>query len=313
LGGPYGDQEVQAIANVGARYVRIDYAGASIETSPGAFNFSQEDLVMDKLAARGITELPIILQYSVPKWASNNKGYPYIWAQPSDFANYAAGVAAHITSKYPQITRVELFNEPNLHGWWDYPVAGAQYDDHSGAATAIYMKAAYAAIKAVNPRLTVVGPALATGGWHTNAQKFLTAMYDAGCKTGTCWDVLSVHNYAWMNPTFYNRSARENRWDNWKMVQQVAQQKGDGTPHVMLTESGWSHAASPDGQDPAVQAQYIAMGFNMILADPTIDGVTYVNVNSTGPATNFWNEVGLMGDYYTPLAPASVYREFASY
>ncbi|MGZ3505775.1 MAG: hypothetical protein ACXWNZ_13650 [Vulcanimicrobiaceae bacterium] len=313
LGGTSGDMEVQAIAGSGARFVRIDYPAANIETAPGVYDFSTEDKIMDKLAAHGITELPIILQYSVPKWRNDNLGYPNIWANPSDFANYAAVIAAHIKQKYPQITRVELFNEPNLHGWWIYPIPGAQYDDHSGVATAIYMKAAYAAIKAVNPRLTIVGPALATGGWHTNAPKFLAAMYGAGCRTGTCWDVLSVHNYAWINPTFYNRPARENRWDNWKLMQQVAAQNGDGTPHVMLTESGWSHAMTADGQDPAVQAQYIALGFNMILADPTVDGVTYVNTNSTGPITNFWNETGLMNDVFAPSPAYTTFHQFASY
>jgi hypothetical protein len=174
------------------------------------------------------------------------------------------------------------------------------------------MKAAYAAIKKANPQLTVVGPALATGGWHTNAAQFLQTMYNHGCRTGSCWDVMSIHNYAWINPSFYNRASRENRWDNYKMIQQVAAQNGDGTPHVMLTEAGWSHSYLPNAQDPAVQAQYIALGFNMILDDPTIDGVTYVNVYNTGSPSDVYAGTGLLGDGFTQLQPYSVFREFAS-
>ncbi|HEY8314149.1 MAG TPA: hypothetical protein VIG51_08215, partial [Candidatus Baltobacteraceae bacterium] len=117
LGGANGAQYISAIANSGARNVRIDYAATNIEASKGTFNFAAEDAIMDKLAAQGITELPIILQYSAPGWATGGHGYPSIFADPTDYAAFAGAVAAHVSQRYPQITRIELFNEPNLHGW----------------------------------------------------------------------------------------------------------------------------------------------------------------------------------------------------
>lgn len=65
------------------------------------------------------------------------------------------------------------------------------------------MQAAYAAAKAANPTLTIVGPGLADGGGNSvDPRTFLTQMYASGCRTAVCWDVLSVHPYAWIDPTY---------------------------------------------------------------------------------------------------------------
>lgn len=53
------------------------------------------------------------------------------------------------------------------------------------------MPAGYAAAKSANPGITVVGPALSDGGSLVDPRTLLTNMYAAGCRTGTCWDVLS--------------------------------------------------------------------------------------------------------------------------
>ncbi len=141
-------------------------------------------------------------------------------------------------------------------------------------------------------------------------------MYEAGCRTGKCWDVLSVHPYAWMNPVYataaYSGTWGPNRFDVYKDLQRVAGWFKDGTPHVMLTEWGYSTANVPQGFDPAVQAQYLSIGANMALADPTVDGVVWVNMYAPG-ATDFWSRTALTNPDFSPEPGYATYQRFAKF
>ena len=307
LTGSTAAQQIATIAAAGARFARIDYSGAQIEPQSGVYDFSTEDQIMDRLAAGGITELPIVDQYSVATWATLGQPYPAIWSTPAQYASFAGAIAAHVALKYPQITHLELFNEPNLGGWWDDP--NPDYAATNGTATAAYMLAAYAAIKAVNPKFVVVGPALSDGGSDVDARTFLTTMYGAGCKTGKCWDVLSVHNYAWIDPTYAISTSTQARWAIYQDLQAIATAHGDATPHVMITEWAFSTDVSAQGFDPHVQARFIAEGFNLMLADPTVDGIVYTNIY-TGDSGDFWGLTALTNPDFTRLPAFTTYQAF---
>lgn len=308
LGGPNAERIIGLMAAAGVRFVRIDYCGDQIENTPGRIDFSIEDRIGDALATRGITELPIVEQYCAPKWGTGGFPYPAIWANPDGFANFAGAVAAHVAARYPRLGRIELFNEPNLLGWW-INRGDPAYGDPDGSAAAAYMRAAYAAIKKAAPRLTVVGPALASGGKEVDPRAFFETLYDSGCRRGACWDVLSVHNYRWVNPTFAVPESAPNRFDIYRAIQAIAAKHGDPGTHVMLTEWGYSTIDSPDGVAPATQAVYVGLGFNLMLADPTVDGIVYVNLQN--PATDFWGQTALVDPDFTPKPAYTVYRAFA--
>src|SRR6202012_1631783 len=120
-----------------------------------------------------------------------------------------------------------------------------------------------------------------------------------------CWDILSVHNYSWQNPTFAQAASAPNRFDIYKAIQQIADEHGDPNTHVMLTEWGYSTDASADGVDPQTQALYVALGFNLMLADPSVDGIVYVNMYN--PATDFWGQTALVSSDFTPKPAYGVY------
>jgi hypothetical protein len=320
-------QQIQFLCNAHVRYVRIDYPASQILDKNTAFfaqpDFSKEDAIMDQLAQCGITEMPIILQYSAGAVMTGNQSnsFPMQFASSTDpanvnhipgYADFAADVVQHIAAKYPQITRVELFNEANNAGWGNFPVSGnyAQID-RSGAEASVYMKAAYAAIKAIDPRMTVVGPALADGGTTTDPRKFLPTMLQNGCGPGTCYDVLSVHNYDWENPTVVKAQSYMNRWNIYQTLQQQLAQSGYSGVHVMLTEWGYSTVMSPVGFDPQVQARYLALGLNLMLADPTVDGVTYVNMYNQ--ATDFWGNTALLDQSFGTKPAFNLFSQFAAF
>ncbi|TAM62300.1 hypothetical protein EPN52_00880 [bacterium] len=307
LTGATAQRQLDLMQRAGVRFVRIDYCGTQIEPDPGRWDWSITDRVADELARRGITELPIVEQYCAPKWATGGRNYPAIWMLPSTYADFAGAVAAHLVRRFPRIARIELFNEPNLHGWWSNP--NPEYAARDGSATAIYMKAAYAAVKQVMPSMTVVGPALADGGHDTDPRAFLRTMYDSGCRRGACWDVLSVHNYRWYDPTFSTKPSYQNQWSIYRQLQEIAAGRGDPGTHVMLTEWGFSTIDSPVGFDPRVQARYLALGFNLMLADSTVDGIVYVNLYN--PGSDFWARTALTTTDFRTLPGFEVFRAFA--
>ena len=313
LAGPDEDRIIDAFARAGVRFVRIEYPAAQIlgydRPNPQP-DFSILDRITQALLARGITELPALTQYTVPKFQADGQGYPSLQADPADFGRYAGLVAEHL-KRFPKITRIEIFNEPNLQHWWVSPSPGGPYDDRSGRAAAVYMKAAYAAIKKANTALEIGGPELSVGGHDTDPRTFLENMYAAGCRTGVCWDFLTVHNYRWDDPTYSVASKLPNRWDVYKDLQQIAVSHGDSKPHVMLTEWGFSTVMTPEGFDPAVQAYFMALGFNLMLADPTVDGIAYVNVYNGGPADNFFAQTQVMRNDFTPLPGFAVLQRFS--
>jgi hypothetical protein len=308
MSGPNAATIANIVAAEGAGFVRIDYTGAQVMPTSTTFNFGPSDSIVALLASHGTTLLPILEQYNAAGWQNQNQPYPAIYATPQLYANFVSAVVAHLRTTAPQVTRVELFNEPNGSGWWTSP--NPQYAATDGSATALYMQAGYKAAKAANPSITVVGPALSDGGTgDVDPRAFLTTMYANGCRTGTCWDVLSVHPYAWVDPTYAMAPSGSERWQVYQDLQAIAAANGDGTPHVMLTEWGFSTVNQSQGFDPIVQARYMALGFNLMLADPTVDGIVWTNVNPGG--TDFWSLVSITDSSFNLLPSAATFQSFA--
>jgi hypothetical protein len=307
-----------AIAVSGAGYVRMDFCADQTVglTSPYPTpDFSRYDKIIDALAAVHVTVLPIIQQHCAPTYMHYNPsgGGNQTISTPEYYASWASAVAHHVR-KYPRISRLEIFNEPNLNGGW-YPGTPA-YANTDGTGAAAFMRAAYAAIKSANPNIMVVSGALATGGHHVDSRIFLTNAYVAGCRYRICWDELSIHNYRWAAPgaaTIFNYPY-EDRFDDYKDLQKIAVLHGDPVPKVMLTE--WGYSACEESTacfDQLVQALYIAQGFNLALADSTIDGITYVNIynSSNDPPYYFWSNTSLVHNNYRTRPGYSVFQQFA--
>lgn len=306
----------------GAGFVRLDFCAdqtiGHIDPYPAdQQRWSTYDAIMNALGSIGVTVLPEIQQHCAPAYmhADPLGGGHQTIDTPEHYATWAGAVAAHLRS-FPQVTRVEFFNEPNLFGGWE-PGTPA-YADRNGVGVAPFMKQGYAAVKAANPNLMVVSGALASGGSHVNPKTWLSGAYSAGCRVGVCWDEISIHNYRWAAPgsaTAANDPNEDNRFDNYKDIQSVAVANGDPQPKIMLTEWGYSTCDTLTVCfDPMVQALYFAQGMNLALADPSVDGVTYVNVTNTtddGP-DHFWSHTALVNNDYSPKPGLGVYAQFAT-
>ena len=179
----YSDvQRVQVLDSVkasGMQWVRIDVGWDMIETNyrgeRNAYWTSRLDDFIGMAVARGLK--PMVMLYQTPAWArpsgtaSNTPP-----SDPATFASFAGWAAARWAGR---VAAWEIWNEPNLDGFWR---------GTDPAAYSRLVRLAYPAIKSADPRALVVA-----GAVSYNDDAFLAKMYAAGARG--FFDVLSTHPY----------------------------------------------------------------------------------------------------------------------
>jgi hypothetical protein len=220
------DHEIALARSLHAKLVRVEVAWSTMEPNgpgrldPGALAFM--DRLVSDAAVSGIgvvatvdsspcwaSSAPAALQRRcVPSRASKANAWP-----PVDPAEYAAFVG-YLTARYgSQLAAIEIWNEPDQSNE-DY-FAGPDKPQRYAA----ILRAAYPAIKRVNPSVRVLmGSLVGSNG------VFLRALYAAGIKG--YYDGVAVH--------FYNLTLASLR-----AIHEVQLANGDSTP-LWLDEFGWS-------------------------------------------------------------------------
>ena len=119
-------------------------------TNDPAYDWSQSDIFLKGLKARGIAALVTI--YGTPRWANGRRGPS--WAPKS--ASAIAAFAHAAARRYPWVNRWAIWNEPNQKRWLR-PTSPAVY-------TVRLLNPAYAAIHAVVRGAQVAGGITAPRG-----------------------------------------------------------------------------------------------------------------------------------------------------
>jgi hypothetical protein len=234
IGSPgYGNVNAQ-LATVGASIVRFDVRWDSVEHSRGVYSFPAK--ITEAFAnarANGQSVLPII-DYGNPLYDGGR-----IPRSTAGVAAYAKYVAAIVRTFHPQAIEIQNeFNNDKLN--------------KSGCVTADcylpLLKAGYAAAKAVDPNVTVVGGAIAKedDAWIGRLLQIGGADY---------MDALSFHPYN-------NNSAPEYLADALTRTQAMIQQKSGRAIPIWITELGWDdHDVNLQGQvDYLVRSMAILLG-----------------------------------------------------
>jgi hypothetical protein len=180
----------------------------------------------------GNQQIKILMRvHGTPEWArSADTPLSHPPADMADFGNFMTALATRYKG---QVAAYEIWNEPNL----DYEWGNLQPDP---ATYTEMLKAAYAAVKAVDPEVIIISGGLATTGAGSKTAagdlNFLQGMYDAGAKG--YFNALGSHPYA------YGRAPDER--DSWGLSfarveeqHQVMQSNGDGDTPIWITEAGW--------------------------------------------------------------------------
>lgn len=215
LGGGEEFQQIpenfRRMREAGIRWVRADFSWIGVENPQGTWHFDHLDRVVQQAEENGITILPI-LNYDVP-WATP------AWKHLDAWKEYVTRI---VTRYRDQIRYWEVWNEPNLQGFW--------HDAPSGANYAVLLKETYRTIKEIDPELQVVYGGLA-GVPLDYFEDSLKA--DAG----SAFDVMNIHPYRGGMITMglveeFQRAIGDTR--------QLMERYGAGEKPIWITEMGWA-------------------------------------------------------------------------
>ncbi|MGB8407104.1 MAG: cellulase family glycosylhydrolase [Mycobacterium sp.] len=175
------DQDLSEMQSIGVTSVRLPIPWTFIEPQNGTYDWSQMDMIINAAQARGMSIVGTIT--GNPSW-DGKAGV----GQPN--AQAYAGFAAAVASRYStQISAFEIWNEENSQGFFASSQAAAAY-------TAV-LKAAYTAIKAVDPTATVIAGGLASvaniPGINESPENFLSKILADGA--AGYFDAIAYHPY----------------------------------------------------------------------------------------------------------------------
>ena len=225
-------QELEAMKAMGATSVRLNaswYWGQP--NGPGSFDWTVFDQAVASIQKVGLSADMIIS--GCPPWAAAS-GAKGEFAQPASsaaFATWAGAVAARYGTK--GVRYFEIWNEPNISDFWS--------PEPDPAAYTADLKAAYTAIKAVDPSAIVLSGGLAPAddnGTDYNPRTFLQDMYADGAESS--FDGLGFHPYSYPDSPDTVAS-----WSGWSMMadttpslRSIMTQNGDSGKKIWITEYG---------------------------------------------------------------------------
>ncbi|MEN4474713.1 cellulase family glycosylhydrolase [Mycolicibacterium cosmeticum] len=254
---------ISELKAMGVTQVRVFLPWAAIETADGTYNWTQADALLNALSDAGIAVDAAIT--STPTWASSDTSSAY--GAPTSTSDYASFVT-ELAERYgttanngdAKIAAYEIWNEPNgSTGWAPTPDAAAYTE---------LLKAAYTAIKAVDPDATVVGGVLGAGvtsGTSTvNPVTFLEEMYAAGAEG--YFDALSFHPYNYSSDFTDGASTTNSPYQELQALRALMDANGDTDKLIWATEYGIPTSLVTQSQ----QAAYIA---DFLTAWASLEGV----------------------------------------
>ena len=245
---PDGDPgfNISHIQTLGFRWIKVQMPWKEVQPSPEDFQWGHWDRLINAYHGAGLKILLSIPK--APDWArppDDDKSVEGPPADPQTYANFVAAVAARYAGK---VQAIEVWNEQNL-----YYEAGGQgrvnVDDYM-----TLLKAAYGAIKTVNPGMTVVSGALTPTGapppLAVDDVLYLRQMYERGLKNVS--DAIGAHPSGFANApdilypggdfdpkrgyddhrSFFFRNTMED-------YRRVMVEFGDGQKAIWPTEFGW--------------------------------------------------------------------------
>lgn len=254
---------LQLVREMGAATIVEFFPWAYVESQRGSYDWTLPDRIMRHAHNQGLT---VIARLGlVPGWARppvHEKVTTLTYLEPEHFEDFATYVGAFVARYHDQISGVIIWNEPNLSGeWGDRPVDPEAYTD--------LLRVSYAAAKAAQPDVAVLGGALAptaetsTSAFGMNEFDFLARMYEAGA--ADYFDVLAAHTYGFTYPPEAAPAPDIINFRRIELLRAVMRRYGDGDKLVTITESGWSdHPRWVKAVRPGQRITYTLAAFDMV-------------------------------------------------
>jgi hypothetical protein len=219
--------------STGVTSVRVDADwGSGQPSGPDSYDWAPLDQVITSIRQVGLSADLII--DGCPPWAAVSGAQGNSYAQPASsaaFANWAAAVAKRYGGEGAKY--FEIWNEPNNPDFWAPKPDPAAYTAD--------LKAAYSAIKAVNPSAIVLSGGLAPELDSSTSYApltFLQDMYADGAQGS--FDGVGFHPYSY--PVDPDTDIPESAWSQMSLtspsIRSIMAANGDSAKKIWITEFG---------------------------------------------------------------------------
>ncbi|HEX2128533.1 MAG TPA: glycosyl hydrolase [Solirubrobacterales bacterium] len=303
---PVSEADLGLMKQGGVETVRFQVTWASVERTPGIYDWSSLDAFMDGLARHGLEPLPYV--FGSPAWVANQPKHPPIdtAADRAAWRSFLRAMAARYgaggrfwtarEAKAP-IRRWQIWNEPNFEFYWDPDPDPKDYAE--------LVKVSARAIRSVERRAEImlggVAPVRSGTRWWIYLRKF----YDVpGIKAS--FDAVALHPYS--------QSMRDLRWQV-KRARRIMANANDGRTPLGITEIGWSSGTQrvPLVVGPARQARLLTNSFRLF-ANPGLrisdaDWYAWKDTTAVVPHCSFCAEAGLFDLRGNPKPSWPAYRK----
>ena len=282
------NRALDAAHSAGLAWVRMDLTWPAVESTANVYHWTAYDGLLNALQARGMNAL-LILDYGNALYTGANNMPPTNAAALQAFANYAQAAAQHFTGRG---ARFEIWNEPNISGFWPPAPDPTQY----------------AALAAQTiPRLFQgdSNAPVATGGLSGFDFNFFTGYLAHNGGSGA--NAIGVHPYDCNPPELLS--------DRLLYLRAMVGQYLTNPSPVWDTEWGFSSTWFGDGHSAAAQSRQAvlvareflsacAAGFPLII---------YYDLRDDGTdPTNSENNFGLLANDYSDKPAMQALRTFTS-
>jgi hypothetical protein len=207
-----------------------------VEDVRGTYDWSMSDA--QYAAMQTYTPRPIMLLHRAPVWARDPAatcalGPPDVCMYPPlpEFDDEWKAFVQAAVARYPNVTAIEIWNEPNLATFWSPAADPTRY--------AAILTAAHEAVIAAGSSAPVLTGGLfpaTTNGANVSAKEFLDQVY-ASAEAGA-FEGIGSHPYAHQTPYV------ERMWTRLDALRAVRDQYGDGATPLWITEVGISTEAT---------------------------------------------------------------------
>lgn len=282
------NRALDAARAAGLTWARMDLTWSAVEKTRNSYNWTAYDSLLNALEARGMKAL-LILDYGNALYTGAYNLPPTNSAAIEAFGNFAEAAARHFAGHG---VIFEVWNEPNLSGFWPPAPSAAQY-------TAV----AQEAIRRVHqgdPTARVITGGL-SGFDFTFADAFL------GLGGGIAADAIGVHPYGCNPPELLS--------DRLLVFRDIVGRHLSNAPPVWDTEWGFSSTAFGDGHSAAARQRQAVMVARELLCASAVGFplAIYYDIRDDGtnpsdPENNF----GLLANDYSDKPAMQAVKTLAS-
>ena len=294
---------------MGAQWIRFDVKWSVIQHGgPNAWDFSRYDALAAAALARGFEVLGT-LAYA-PRWARSAACSDLYACEPRDVDEYARFAEATVAHFRGTISHWELWNEPNITGFWKPKPNPALYTS--------LIRAAYPRIRSANPGAVVLAGATSPApndGTQIDEVTFLQQVYANGGHGS--FDAWSHHPYTHPAPpgNVHPDCAWYQIYGTETSIRSLMKANGDGAKQVWGTEYGPPTQGTPGSVSESTQAQWVTDAYRLWRSYDWAGPLFWYSDRDeqpTGASTAAWDYCGLLRHDFSPKAAWSAYRAAAS-